>query len=191
MTKIVMGFDVSSTCTAWASLKIENSEISYLDSGYILPPKGEDVIERLAITRDKIKAVLVKVNPTDIAIEDIIQFMKGSSGAKTIIMLTSFNRMVALTVRDHLGTSPVPYNVMAIRHGLKTSSALPAKEEIPELVAHHLKISFPYEYKVNKKTGESKILTPSYDKADAIAVALKHAFELTNVKKPTFKKPKK
>ncbi len=184
---IIMGFDVSSACTAWGAISLSNHTLSYLDSGFITPPKGEDVIERLAETRDQISDILTEVKPDHVAIEDIIQFMKGSSGAKTIIMLTSFNRMTALAIRDYLGSSPIPYNVTSIRHSLKLSKELPPKETMPSLVSHHLGCPFPYETKLIKKTGEQKILTPSYDKADALAVAIKHAFHLMNKPKTKFK----
>ena len=109
--------------------------------------------------------------------------MKGKSTAKTIIMLTTFNRMICLTSYDYLGSSPKLYSVMTIRHGLKTGKELPKKEEMPALVAQHLGITFPYEY--NKK---GNIKVESFDKADGMAVALYHARFLAGMVKSKGKK---
>ena len=96
------------------------------------------------------------------------------STATTVVVLTTFNRMVCTAIYDYLKDYPVLLNVMPIRHGLKLDKDLPKKEDMPELVAKHLGITFPYEH--NKK---GNIKVESYDKADGIAVALYHAFALS------------
>jgi Holliday junction resolvasome RuvABC endonuclease subunit len=176
MAKIILGFDVSSTTIGWCSLSWDelNNDIKFIDMGYIKPIKKGSIIERIVDTRNKIQKIIVATQPDYIAVEDIIQFMQGKSTAKTIIMLTTFNRMVCLTAYDYSGKAPTLYNVMTIRHGLKLTKDLPKKEEIPDLVAKHLGITFPYEY--NKK-GNVKV--ESYDKADGVAVALYHTFILS------------
>jgi hypothetical protein len=72
---------------------------------------------------------------------------------------------------------------MSIRHGLKLDGNLPKKEDMPELVAKHLGITFPYE--VNKK---GRIKVENYDMADGVAVALYYAFLLTGKVKRKGKK---
>ena len=136
--------------------------------------KKGSIIERIVDTRNKIQKIITDNKPDLIAIEDIIQFMKGASTAKTIIMLTTFNRMIGLAAYDYAGKVPELYSVMSIRHGLKTGKDLPKKEDMPELVAKHLGIKFPYE--INKK---GKVKVESFDMADGIAVALYYAFLLT------------
>ena len=86
---------------------------------------------------------------------------------------------------DYLKKSPELFNIMSIRHGLKLSKILPKKEEMPELIAHHLNIKFPYIY--NKK---GKIAVESYDMADGVAVALYYAFLVTGKIKRKIKKVK-
>jgi hypothetical protein len=109
--------------------------------------------------------------------------MAGKSTAQTIIMLTTFNRMTGLLCYDYLGHSPKLYSVMTIRHGLKLNKIFPKKEQMPELVAKHLGITFPYE--TNKK---GKIKVENYDKADGMAVALYYAFVLSGRVKAKGKK---
>lgn len=173
--KKVLGFDASSSCIGYSVLEIDdNNDIHFVMCHYIKPLKKGPIIERIAHTRDLIRVIIDVIKPDDIAIEDIISFMAGASTAKTIIMLTSFNRMVSLVAHDYLKRTPAPYSVMAIRHGLKIDKIFPKKEEMPELVAKHLGIKFPY--LINKN---GKIKVESYDMADSIAVALYHAFVLT------------
>jgi Holliday junction resolvasome RuvABC endonuclease subunit len=172
---IIAGFDVSSTTTGWCILQIDDKKsIKYIDSGYFKPIKTGTIFEKLSHSRDQIVSILDKYKPDDIAIEDLIQFMKGHSTAKTIITLALFNRNVGMTSYDYLGKNPQLFNVMSIRHGLKLSKELPKKEDMPELAAHHLGIKFPYHH---GKGG--KIKKESEDVADAVAVALYYSFILT------------
>jgi Holliday junction resolvasome RuvABC endonuclease subunit len=172
----VLGMDISSTTIGWCSLFVDDSsnEIKFLDAGYIKPIKDGTIIERIVHTRDKLLEIINKYSPDYIGIEDIIKFMKGKSRADTIIMLTTFNRMVCLLSYDFLKKPPQLFNVMTIRHGLKTNKILPKKEDMPELVAKHLGITFPYE-----KNKKNKIKEESYDTADGVAVALYYAFLLS------------
>lgn len=184
--KRVLGLDVSSSSIGYCILDIDdNNIIHFVSANYIKPIKTGSIIERIVHTRNSIKAIIESAKPDYIGIEDIISFMKGKSTAKTIIMLTTFNRMVGLCAFDYLGKTPELFNVMSIRHGLKLNKIFPSKEDVPELVANHLGITFPYEY--NKK---GKIKIENYDKADGIAVALYYSFILTGKSKVKIKKPK-
>ena len=189
MTRI-LGIDCSSSCIGYSVLEIDDitNNIKFVSAAYIKPIKTGNIIERIADTRTKIQSIINNIKPDYIGIEEIIQFMSGKSTAKTIIMLTTFNRMIGLLVYDYLQKAPEMFNVMSIRHGLKINKDFPKKEEMPALVCHHLGITFPYEY--DKK---GKIKVESFDKADGIAVALYYAFVLTGKiirKVPKIKKPK-
>jgi Holliday junction resolvasome RuvABC endonuclease subunit len=176
MIKRILGIDCSSTTIGYCVLSWddETNQVKFVDASYIKPIKDGSIIERIVDTRNKIRRVIADAKPDYIAIEDIIKFMKGKSTAQTIIMLTTYNRMVCLTAYDYSGQSPELYNVMSIRHGLKMEPVLPKKEDMPALVAKHLEITFPYEY--NRK---GKVKVESYDKADGMAVALYQTLLLT------------
>jgi Holliday junction resolvasome RuvABC endonuclease subunit len=177
--KTVLGFDVSSKTIGWCVLEInDQGKIKFVKAHYVKPPKKGHIIERLADTRDQIQKIIGDVKPDYIGIEDIIQFMAGKSTAKTIITLTAFNRMVGLLAHDYLERAPELFNVMSIRHGLKTGKVLPKKEDMPKLVSKHLKIKFPYEY-IAKGKYKGNIKEESVDVADGIAVALYYAYVLT------------
>ena len=174
MSHTILSFDSSSATIGWSVLEIDQeNNIHFVKCGYIKPPKKGNIIERIVNTRNQIQKLINNIKPDSIAIEEIIKFMKGHSTANTIIMLTSFNRMIGVVSYDYLGSSPSLYNVMSIRHGIKINKQLPKKEDIPELVSQHLGITFPYEY--NKK---NTLKVENFDKADATAVALYHAFVL-------------
>ena len=183
--KRILGFDVSSTCIGYGVLEIDdNDNIHFISCNFIKPNKNGTIIERIVETRDIIQKIIDQTKPDYIGIEDIIQFMQGHSTAKTIIMLTTFNRMVGLACHDYLHKTPELFSVMAIRHGLKNGKIFPKKEQMPELIASHLNIKFPYLMTKSKKTKkgkkiDSKIKIESYDMADGVAVALYYAFVLT------------
>lgn len=180
MKKIVLGFDCSSSVVGWSALEIDEDtkNIKELKSGYHKVIKTGLLMERIVHTRNAINNILKEVNPDYVGIEQIIEFMKGKSTAKTIVSLATFNRMIALCAYDFLNKSPEFFNVMSIRHGLKLNKQLPKKEDMPELVAYHLEIKFPYQ-----KNKKDKIKTENYDMADGMAVALYYAFLLTGKKK--------
>lgn len=180
MIKKILGWDISSTTIGYCLLEWDDSinEIKFIECNYLKPTKKGNIIERLIQTRKEITKIINNYKPDFIGVEDIIQFMKGKSTAKTIIPLALFNRIVCITAYDYLGRSPEMFNVMQIRHGLKLDKILPKKEEMPELVAKHLKITFPYVYGKDKK-GNKKIKDESCDMADGVAVALYYSFVLS------------
>jgi Holliday junction resolvasome RuvABC endonuclease subunit len=175
MTRI-LSFDISSTTTGYAILDVDmdTKEIKFVSCNHLKPIKDGGIIERIADTRDKISNIIVESKPDLIGIENIISFMGGRSTSNTIIMLTTFNRMICLAAYDYLNKSPELFSVLSIRHGLKKDKIFPKKEDMPALVSEHLGVIFPY---VTGKKG--KIMPESYDRADAVAVGLYYAFLLT------------
>src|ERR1035437_285134 len=119
--KIIMGFDISSTTTAYAVLEVDEKtkDIKFIKADYIKPIKDGTIIERLADTKDKIQKIINDTKPDIIAIEDIVSFIRNKSTARTVIVLTSFNRMIGLLAYDFLKKSPELISVLSIRHGLK------------------------------------------------------------------------
>lgn len=189
MSKTILGFDLSSSTVGWCSLEVDEQigNIKFINCGYFKPTKKGSIIERIVDTREKILDIFDKVKPDYIGIEDLIKFMPKST-ATTVVVLTTFNRMICLLSYDYLKSYPELFNVMTIRHGLKTNKILPKKEDMPELVAKHLGIKFPYVYGKIDKQGNKKIKVESEDMADAVAVALYFAFVLIGKIKRKVKK---
>lgn len=175
MIEIILGLDISSSTIGYGVLSLDtvSKEIKFLSMSYIKPLKEGTIIERLVDTRDKIKKIIKDIKPTRICIEDILLFVSNKSTAQTIIVLAVFNRMIGLLAFDYLKETPSMYGVLAIRRALMPGKDLPAKEDMPELVAWHLNIKFPYEF---GKKGKIKI--ENCDMADGCSVALMKAMEL-------------
>ena len=192
MPQTIIGLDVSSSTIGYGVLGVDGYKINYIDSGWIRPTKKGTIFDRLEDARRKIEIILHKYQPDFIGIEDIVQFMPKKTSANTVITLAIFNRVLGMLAFDFLSakyshpTIPLLFNVLAIRHGIKLSTDLPNKLDIPELVAKRLGIIFPYDY---KKSGDVK--TESFDEADGIAVSLYYAMILTGQKILKKKKKKK
>lgn len=163
----ILGLDASTTTIGVSLLEEKNGKIEFKHVEYYKPPKDGDIFERLAAVRKFINQKIDQFTPDEIILEDIILFMKGKSSATTISSLAVLNRTVGLAVYDKIGRSPILLNVMKIRHAIKLGSTIPAKEDIPELVAKILEFEFPYVYNKNKK-----LRPENGDMADSIAVAL-------------------
>ncbi len=174
----ILGLDASTTTIGLAVIDHDNYQNPVLFTvEFFKPPKKGDLFNKLAQVRQFVIDKIQEYHPDEIVLEDILLFMKGHSTAATISSLAVLNRTVGLAVYDTLNRPPILLNVMKIRHAIKQDKTLPAKENIPELVATILKIEFPYVF--NKK---KKISPESYDMADAIAVALAY-LKISN--KPT------
>lgn len=179
----ILGLDISSTTIGYCVLDIINDQIKLVAYDFYKPSKDGHILERLSKTKKVFQKLLKEYQPTAIAIEDIVQFMAGASSAKTIITLASFNRMLGLLSYEYLKELPQLYSVMAIRHGLKLDKVLPAKEEMPILIEHHLNIQFNYLYKKN-----GTIRPETYDMADACSVATHAAQKMIANSQPKVKK---
>lgn len=187
----LLSFDISSQNIGWAVFDYSQTNILLVDSGVIKPPKKNkgSIFFRLAETKKQIINLLNIYKPQEVAIEEIIKFIKGSSTANTIIALTQFNRMIGLACYENALLEPNLINVMTIRSQLKVNNITPSKEEIPKHIEHHLNMTFPWIYKINKRTKQSQIDPCSYDLADGIACGL--AFILKQRPKPKKLKSKK
>jgi len=163
----VLSLDASTSTIGLAVFDYTNfSDKKLIHHEFYKPPQDGDIFERLAQVREYIYSKLDGYQPDNVALEDIILFMKGHSTAITVSSLAVLNRTVGLAVYNNLGKSPELLNVLKIRHAIKTSKILPPKEDIPLLVAHHLKIDFPWIFK------KGKPIVENYDMADAMAVGL-------------------
>jgi Holliday junction resolvasome RuvABC endonuclease subunit len=181
--KRVIGIDASTTTVGIAILEYSVDGYCHYDGyhnvfeklihyEYYKPNKKLDILDMVIETREYILGVARKFKVDEFVIEDYVRFMANNSTAATTIPLAILNMSLRLAVLDNLEITPHALNVMKIRHTLKLDKKLPAKEDIPELVALRLGISFPWEMKINKRTKKQEPKTESYDMADAMAVAL-------------------
>ncbi len=165
----ILGLDISTTTIGISTINksLATGEIALDKVEYFKPPKDGSIFERLIKVKKFTSDLLKRFDPDVVVIEDYARFMAGSSGAATIIPLAIFNTTIGLTIFEQTGKEPIIMNVNTIRKWIKTGDARLSKEEIPEAVAHHLKIDFPYEM-----TKKGKIAVENYDMADAASAAL-------------------
>jgi len=172
----ILGLDISTTTIGIAVIDINKTKTTLKALEYYKPPKNGDIFERLDITKKYIVSIIKKYKPDNVVIEDIILYMRRRSSANTIYLLTIFNRAIGLAVYETLGKSPILKSVLDIRDSLIIKEPL-NKEDMPEVVAHWLKI--PFKYELNKK-GTKRV--ENYDMADALAAAL--SFNREKVERP-------
>lgn len=178
MTKLILGLDVSTSTIGVGILSYDGYNTKLIHQEYFKPPKakGNNIFQRLAAIKKYITKIYTTYNPDFVAIEEYIMFMRGASGAKTVIPLAVFNRTIGLTIFELSGKEPEMCNVNSIRAKLKIGKIRPKKEDMPELIEQHLNIKFPSYYKINRKTKKQEIMEESLDVADGISVALYYVF---------------
>jgi Holliday junction resolvasome RuvABC endonuclease subunit len=161
-----MGLDASTETIGISVVKYNDTktELEYYD--FYKPPKKGNIIERLAQVRQFILRLIEEQNPDEVALEDIILYMRYST-ARTTTILSALNRTVGVAIYDKLGKSPYLYDVNFIRRTIKLKSSSPKKEEIPDVVSEILGIKFPYVLNRQKN-----IAKENFDIADSIAAAL-------------------
>ena len=165
-----MGLDASTTTIGLSILKYDDGYLSLDHYEYYKPPKEGNIFERLGAVREFIVSKINELQPTDVALEEIIQYMKKTT-PKTIIALAQLNRTVGLAVYNKTGKPPMLLDVNKIRRTIKLGKLQPKKEEIPDVICAHLDIIFPYVYKKQGKN-KGKPADESFDMADSMAVAL-------------------
>lgn len=178
----VMGLDASTSTIGISIIDYDESGLKLIHSEYYKPDKSNGILEMLKLARGHILNLFGKYQVQEFVIEDYVRFMKGASSAATVIPLAILNMTLRLSMLD-IGINPESLNVLKIRHTIKIVKELPKKEDIPELVAQHLGIAYPWLYKINKRTKQQVIMEESYDVADSMAVAIAWAKLKTAPKK--------
>lgn len=177
-----MGIDASTTTVAVSIIEMSDTN-KILHQSHFKPNKKNGLFSMLAGVKKFISDIIDKFKPDEVVLEDIVQFMKGASGAKTIISLAVINRMIGFAVYEKTSKEPVLLNVLKIRHSIKKDKAFPKKEEIPNLVSNILSFDFPWKY---DKKGKPRV--ENYDEGDAIAVALSYCVLYKKAKSQPVKK---
>jgi Holliday junction resolvasome RuvABC endonuclease subunit len=171
----ILGLDCSSATIGWGLIAL-NSDPVLLAYGHIKPLKSKYMLlERLNDVYDRIDCLCDQLQPTHIAIEDIVLFMKNKSQAQTITILASFNRVVALAAYKKVPQVTF-YSVHEIRKLIKIGNNLSfkiGKDDMPEIIRGNLAQNFGEI--INKRGNLAK---ETFDESDGIAVAWAHAIDL-------------
>jgi len=176
----IISFDISTSTIGICVIDFDKkgkAKLVYIDYykpiKHTIEDKNIDFLFTLSEAKKHILVLVEKYKPDYIAIEDFIRFMKGHSGAGTIIPLSCLNRTICLSMYEQYAKTPLYIcNVMSIRTRIKKDigrTDLPGKEEIPDILEKLLNITIP---SPTKKTRSGlKIREERNDMADAVAVA--------------------
>lgn len=172
----VLGLDCSSSMVGWGLVGIYDGKPKLLSYGHIKPLDSKNsLLDRLNDVCDKIVEVCKEISPTEIAIEDIILFMKNKSQAQTIVILASFNRVIAVTTHRETGMDVSLQSVQSIRKTIKEkigNSSTIKKEDMPHIIKD--KLCNLFEFTIDRN---GNIADVTRDEADGIAVAWSRALE--------------
>jgi Holliday junction resolvasome RuvABC endonuclease subunit len=175
----VLGLDCSSSMVGWGLMGIKDNSPILLAYGHVKPLDSKNtLLERLNDVCDNLMEICNEVSPTEVSIEDIILYMKGRSQASTVVILASFNRVVATVIHREFKVGVIFQSVQVIRKLIKKSLKLKEtikKEDMPFIIKEHLCPIF--EFTINKK---NEIADVTRDEADGIAVAWSRILEKIN-----------
>lgn len=190
----ILGLDASTSTIGIAIIKDDGYNLELIYNDFYKPEKENGILDMIIKARTHILNIAKEYSIDHFVIEDYVRFMKDNSTAKTIIPLALLNMSLRLAAIDSLQLEPNFLSVLKIRHTLKKGKdQFPSKEDMPDLVAYHLGIDFPWREKFSPRKKKMVILEESYDIADAIAVALTFIRIKNTIKKikPKIKKLKK
>ena len=184
---IVLGLDISTSCTGYCILKKnKNGNLDLLDAGAVKLSRKKDLYQKAAELSESLKSIVDTFNPDKIAVEENLQsFRPGLSSAKTILSLAKFNGITCYIIHNITGITPESINVSSARSicGLKISrkSKLDTKSQVLNFVkSHEVFVDFTWPQK--KMAGGPRrgmiVDDPScFDIADAAIVAISSLIE--------------
>ena len=171
----VLGIDVSSE-TIGISIIEDTVPYSIIFIDHIKPPKNDSIIESLYETKQIFLDKIKDLKFDRVVIEEISEHMSNKTTSKTILKLAVFNRMIGLCIKETFNIYPDFLNVLRARANIKHKDYVGAlaKEDVPDALSHLIGFDFPHIYETisyRKKT-KTVIATESYDRADAVAMAV-------------------
>lgn len=161
MSKIVLGIDPGSLKTGWGVVSMDGRTITATGWGVVKMKSSQPLLERLTIIHEGLCQVLDTYRPDAAAIEGIFQHGSNKNYASTLKL--GHARGAALLAVGHRGVSLEEYAPAEVKKTL-TGRGRADKHQVTEMIRAMLKI--------DEKLPE--------DAADALAIAMCHAFRLRN-----------
>ena len=176
---MILGLDISTSCTGWSVL---SSVGSLIDIGYIRLGKIETMYQKAETVKKVLEEIKEKHNIASVYIEQNLQaFRAGFSSAKTIDKLARFNGIISYIAHDVFDIDPDFLNVNRARKSLgitivrKKDGGLPTKEQVFHWVSNEItENNFLWPKKILKsgpRKGSEILMVECYDMADAYVIA--------------------
>ena len=153
----ILGLDPGLRTTGYGCIEAQGERYTFIEAGVILTPQDKPLAERLALIHKDIQQIIATLEPDLVSIEKIFFFKNITSGINVA------QAMGVLTLACHQAGLPInEYPPLEVKMSL-TGYGRATKHQIQTMVAQFLKLD--------------KAPKPA-DAADALALALTHAFRL-------------
>ncbi|MGO8740019.1 crossover junction endodeoxyribonuclease RuvC [Rhodoblastus sp.] len=149
----ILGVDPGLRHTGWGVIEADGSRLSFVASGAVHSPTGENLAERLRMLHDGLSAVIAAHRPDEAAVEETFVNRDAQSTLKL-----GYARGIALVVPALAGLEVTEYAANLVK-----KTVVGAGHAEKAQVAKMVKILLP----------KAEALSP--DAADALAVAICHA----------------
>lgn len=169
---MILGLDVSTSCTGWAVL---DDRGDLIEMGVFKLTKFDDMFEKAQAVRVGLLEICDRFTVTKISIEEPLQgFRRGMSSAHTLLTLARFNGIVSWLAYDVFDVKPIFFDSSTARRGLgiKIDKARDTKDQIMEWVEVVTGQELPKRVATTgKKKGMTIFATGVNDAADAYVMA--------------------
>ncbi|MBO5229410.1 MAG: crossover junction endodeoxyribonuclease RuvC [Clostridia bacterium] len=155
--KVIMGIDPGFGIMGWGVIKLTGEEVSLIDYGAIETDKEQDFGQRLCQINDRLASLFEEYKPDDIAIEELFFAANVTTGLKVAAA-----RGIALMRATYYHGQVFNYKPNQIKIAI-TGGCKAKKKEMQTAVG--------------KILNQDQKIKPD-DAADALAIALTHAFTL-------------
>ena len=182
--KYHLGLDISTSCTGWAVLSVDDSsEVVSARLGHISLKAFPDLITKSHEALRSIEAICCDYDLDQIFIEENLQaFRPGASSADTLLKLAKINGVITFLCHQVTGITPRAVNVIKARKALGITvkrqklCGVKTKDQVHNWVkSHSLMREYSWPTKILKsgpRKGKEILHTYAYDMADAFVVAL-------------------
>lgn len=167
---MILGLDVSTSCTGWAVVNKFNHLDGLVAYGAIKlkSKKLVDMLDKADEMERQLQIICETYDITEIYIEEILnKFAAGKSTAKVIATLAKFNGIVTYISKNVFKIKPKHIAFVTARS--KIGIRAPKGSKMKEIVMAHCLASEPTFSVV--RTKKNNIQTEFYDMADAIVIA--------------------
>ncbi|MGI6394455.1 MAG: crossover junction endodeoxyribonuclease RuvC [bacterium] len=153
---IILGIDPGSIKTGFGLINVSGSNYTHIENGLVAPPKGMEFKERVAYIFRGVSETIEEFKPNYLALEDIFI----SVNAQSALKLGHIRGAVISAAVVH-GVPVFEYSPTRVKQSV-TGSGRAEKFQVQEMVRMLLKLKE----------------VPQEDAADALAVAITHAFSV-------------
>lgn len=153
----ILGIDPGIERVGWGIVEKDGQNIKSLEFGCITTDSKEEIPQRLRIIHEKVSKIIDNFHPEEFAIEELFF----NTNAKTAFIVGQARGVMLLCAAQN-GLKPAIYTPLQVKIAL-TGYGRAEKAQVGQMVKTSLNLN--------------KIPTPD-DTADALAVALTHAFSI-------------